>query len=658
MTAPVDRYRYGLVIGLNALMLGGHVHWMPPLYAGWLFMLLLFAGWRARHQVRAASALIRLPLLLATLGLLIYTAGSPIGREGGSALLGGLIVLKLFESTGRRDTRVVTAAALFFCMIGFLFGQGLMLTLYFCAVAWACFVVLHVVSSEGEASWSGLQRDLHRGLRVGGRVVAASIPLTVLAFVFVPRLSSPMWGAPWDATQGKTGISDRMRPGALSQLWNDDSPAFRVTFDGPVPPPAARYWRGPVLWAFDGQEWSRPDAFAGQRPAQFEVDPATMTSYEILMEPTEQSWWFPLDIPLSTPPDTRTTGDGQVRSRRPLISPRSARFRSAWRYSLDIKPALGQRWLALQLPGKGNPRARELAATWRARHGGNDNAVINEALALFNREFGYTLDPPPLGSEPVDDFLFNTKAGYCEYFASSFAFLMRAANIPTRIVTGYQGGLYNGAGGYWIVRNSDAHAWTEVWLDGRGWVRVDPTAAVAPERINRGSLAAAMPEAASWYSEGWGADWRNRLDLVARYWRQAVIEFDAIRQQNLLQQVGLEDMSWQALGGGLLIFGGLGLALGAWLSLRGLAPRSRDPLLLAYRRFNQRLARAGVARADNEGPVAFGERAATSLSQAAPAILELTRRFAEQRYGESANDADASHRRRLAQELRAFRVPR
>ncbi|MBL0030523.1 MAG: DUF3488 domain-containing transglutaminase family protein [Rhodanobacteraceae bacterium] len=658
MTAPVDRYRYGLVIGLNALMLGGHVHWMPSLYAGWLFALLFFAGWRARHQVHAASALIRLPLLFATLGLLIYTAGSPIGREGGSALLGGLIVLKLFESTGRRDTRVVTAAALFFCMIGFLFGQGLMLTLYFCAVAWACFVVLHVVSSEGDGSWSGLQRDLQRGLRVGGRVVAASIPLTVLAFVFVPRLSSPMWGAPWDATQGKTGISDRMRPGALSQLWNDDSPAFRVTFEGPVPPPAARYWRGPVLWAFNGEEWSRADMYRATLPQAPTYDPASVVDYEVLMEPTEQSWWFPLDVALSVAPDARITGDGQVVSRRPLIGPRKARFQSAWRYTLDLRAASGQRWMALRLPNSGNLRSRTLAAAWREQHGRNDQAVIDEALALFNREFTYTLRPPPLGRETVDDFLFNTKAGYCEYFASSFAFLMRAANIPTRIVTGYQGGIYNGMGGYWIVRNSDAHAWTEVWLDGRGWVRVDPTAAVAPERINRGSLAAAMPEAASWYSEGWGADWRNRLDLVARYWRQAVIEFDAIRQQNLLQQVGLEDMSWQALGGGLLIFGGLGLALGAWLSLRGLAPRSGDPLLLAYRRFNQRLARAGVARADNEGPVAFGERAATSLSQAAPAILELTRRFAEQRYGESANDADASHRRRLAQELRAFRVPR
>jgi hypothetical protein len=277
---------------------------------------------------------------------------------------------------------------------------------------------------------------------------------------------------------------------------------------------------------------------------------------------------------------------------------------------------------------------------------------------LFNRDFMYTLEPPPLGRDIVDDFLFETKAGYCEYYASSFAFLMRAADIPTRVVTGYQGGVFNGPGGYWIVRNSDAHAWTEVWLAGRGWVRVDPTAAVAPERIDRGSLAAAMPEAASWYSEGWGLEWRNRLDLVARYWRKAVIEFDAVRQRNLLQHVGLEDMSWQALGGGLLIFGALGLALGAWLSLRGLGPRTRDPLLRAYRRFNARLARSGVIRHAGEGPVSFGERAATHLPNAAPAILELTRRFAEQRYGESAHDADSSHRQRLAQELRAFRVRR
>ena len=475
MTAPLDRFRYRLLIALIALMLGGHAHWMPPLYVGWLCAVLAVAGWRARHQVRATDALIRLPLLLATLAALIYTVGSPIGREGGSALLGGLIVLKLFESSGRRDARVITAAALFFCMIGFLFGQGLTLTLYFCAVACACFVTLHVVSSSGDGSWLGLQRDLRRGLRVAGRVVAASIPLTVLAFVFFPRLSSPLWGAPWDATHGKTGISDRMRPGALSQLWNDDSPAFRVTFDGEAPPPAARYWRGPVLWAFDGQEWSLADRYRATLPLVPNFEPASVVDYEVLMEPTEQSWWFPLDVVLSAPADSQITGDGQVVSRRPLIGPRRARFQSAWRYQLDIDVVPEQRATALQLPTTGNSRSRTLAQTWRDAHGNDDQAVIDEALALFNREFTYTLEPPPLGNHPVDDFLFNTKAGYCEYFASSFAFLMRAANIPTRIVTGYQGGSYNPSGNYWIVRNSDAHAWTEVWLASRGWVRVAPS---------------------------------------------------------------------------------------------------------------------------------------------------------------------------------------
>lgn len=658
MTTALDRYRYAVIVALNVLMLLGHLHWLPTVYAAWLFALLGFSAWRARRQVLAAPAWIRLPLLLATVGLLIYSAGSPIGREGGSALLGGLIVLKLLESTQRRDARVITAAALFFCMIGFLFGQGLTLTLYFCVVATLCFLALHMVSLDEARNWPHLRGQLRHGLRVSARVAAAAIPLTIVTFVFFPRLSSPLWGAPWDATQGRTGISDRMRPGALSKLWNDDSPAFRVTFDGAAPPPSMRYWRGPVLWSFDGEEWSRPDALNSIGPAQVEADPDTIVSYEVLMEPTEQTWWFPLDIPLATPNDTRITGDGQVRARRPLIGPRSERFRSAWRYTFDNIPASGQLWLGRQLPARGNARARALAAGWRARHGRNDQAVIDEALALFNREFMYTLEPPPLGRDIIDDFLFNTKAGYCEYYASSFAFLMRAAGIPTRIVTGYQGGMFNGPGGYWIVRNSDAHAWTEVWLEGRGWMRVDPTAAVAPERIDRGSLAAAMPEAANWYSEGWGLEWRNRFDLIARYWRKAVIEFDAVRQRNLLQQVGLEDMNWQALGGGLLIFGGLGLALGAWLSLRGLGARTRDPLLNAYRRFVARLARAGVTREASEGPVAFGERAADNLPQAAPAILELTRRFAEQRYGESAHDADASHRQRLAQELRAFRVRR
>ena len=658
MSAPLDRGRYALVLALDALLLGGHLHWMPTPYAAWLGFLLLLAAWLARHQVRASGALVRLPLLFLTFGLLVYAAGSPIGREGGSALLGGLIFLKLFETATARDARITAAAALFFSMIGFLFGQGLLLTVYFCMVAIAAFVLLHVVSvGEGDpaAAWPD---GLRRGLRVGARVTVAALPLTIAVFILFPRLSSPLWGAPWDATQGKTGISDRMRPGQLSALWNDDSPAFRVTFTGAVPPPASRYWRGPVLWSFDGGEWSRSDLYRGSRVADLRYQPDSVVEYEVLMEPSERNWWFPLDFALQIPEGARLASDGQVTTFRPIIGPRKATFRSAWRYQLDIRPVMGQRWAAMRLPEAGNPRSRQLAAEWRSAHGGDADAIINAALQLFHRDFAYTLDPPPLSSDTVDDFLFNTKAGYCEYFASSFAFLMRAAGIPARIVTGYQGGSYNASGGYWIVRNSDAHAWTEVWLEGRGWVRVDPTAAVAPERINRGSLSAALPEAATWYSEGWGAEWRNRFDLIARYWRQAVIEFDAVRQRNLLQQVGLEDLGWRALGGALVVFGGIGLLLGVWLSLRGMAPAQRDALLVAYRRFGDRLARCGVARAEAEGPIAYGERAAQSLPECAPAILELTRRFAEQRYGESANDPDRSHRQRLARELRAFRARR
>lgn len=657
-TMPLDRHRFRIVVLLLLLVVLGHVHWLPPVYAVWLMALLGFARWRVRREVRQAPVWLRLPLLVATVGLLVYTAGSPVGREGGSAMLGGLIVLKLLESTQRRDVRVVAAASLFFCMIGFLFGQGLLLTLYFCTLATLCFLVLHLSILDDPGSADLLVVDLRRGLRVAARVAAAAVPLTIIAFVFFPRLSSPLWGAPWDATQGRTGISDRMRPGALSKLWNDDTPAFRVTFDGDPPPAAMRYWRGPVLWTFNGEEWARADLYAATAPSGIEPDIHTVVDYEILMEPTERAWWFPLDLPLTVPIDAQITGDGQVRARRPLIGPRSERFRSAWRFRFDASAVPGQRWMGLQLPARGNPRARGIAAGWRARHGADDQAVIDEALQWFNREFMYTLEPPPLGRDIVDDFLFETRSGYCEYFASSFVFLMRAAGIPARVVTGYQGGMYNSAGGYWIVRNSDAHAWAEVWLTGRGWVRVDPTAAVAPERIDRGSLAAAMPEAARWYSDGWGLEWRNRLDLVARYWRQAVIEFDAVRQRNLLQQVGLEDLGWQALGGGLLVFGAITLTFGAWLSLRGMAQRTRDPLLVAYRRFNARLARAGVVRAAGEGPVAFGERAASALPRATSAILELTRRFAEQRYGESAGNLDDSHRRRLAQELRTFRVRR
>ncbi len=338
----------------------------------------------------------------------------------------------------------------------------------------------------------------------------------------------------WDATQGKTGISDKMRPGGISKLWNDDTPAFRVTFEGEAPPPEARYWRGPVMWNFDGAEWSGAEVYRRQAPAEVKYTEESVVRYEVLMEPTEQIWWFPLDFPLEVPEDSHVSGDGQVTTRRPIIGPRKAQFRSAWRFQLDLTPAGGQRWLGLRLPERANERARALALQWRAANPGNDQGVIDAALLLFNREFTYTLEPGELPPENgVDEFLFETKAGYCEFYASAFVFLMRAADIPARVVTGYQGGSYNTSGDYWVVRNSDAHAWSEVWLEGRGWVRVDPTAAVAPERISRGSLSAAMPAAANWYNSGWGMKWRDRLDLVARYWRQAVIEFDAMRQRNL-----------------------------------------------------------------------------------------------------------------------------
>jgi hypothetical protein len=335
--------------------------------------------------------------------------------------------------------------------------------------------------------------------------------------------------------------------------------------------------------------------------------------------------------------------------------PLNYRLGSALNYRLQAQLSDVDRRRALQLPAGFDPQARALGERWRTRYGANDDAIIQAAMNLFHDGgFSYTLGPAPLGTNAVDDFLFGTHEGFCEHYASAFTVLMRAAGIPARVVTGYHGGYWNTLGHYLLVRQSNAHAWSEVWLPGRGWVRFDPTAAVRPERVNRDSMAASAA-ATDWSPNSWLQEWRNRWDIVNQWWNQGVIGFDTLRQHGLLTSFGVHNPGVGTLGM-LLAFGGslfavLGLSWALWK--RPDTDRART----AMRLLEKRLAAAGVARRPSEGPQHYFSRAARALPSQRVELEDLMRTYLELRYAHEDPPADLlKNFRQAARDFRPRRV--
>ena len=424
-----------------------------------------------------------------------------------------------------------------------------------------------------------------------GGLLGIGLPLALACFWLFPRLSTPLWGVPERAV-GTPGLADSMAPDQWLDLMADDTPALRVQFFGAVPEPAQRYWRGPVLTSFDGHRWSRDRATAG-RPAPVVETAAQGWDYQIDYEPTDRRLLVALDLPSRAPEGSSFDADMSLRSDRTLSALSRWRLHSAppQRFDTDLSPYL--RRAALQLPPGFNPRTAQLARQWRQEAGSDDEAIVRRALQWITRDFSYTLDTPVAGRDPVDDFLFNYKAGFCQHFSSAFVVLMRNAGIPARVVTGFAGGTRNRIGDYWVVRRMDAHAWAEVWLPQRGWVRVDPTA-VAPERIldtldDRLQAGTDTPLQQRWLQLGQMGDW------LRRGWNDLVLSFDARRQQQLLKPFGLDDLGPAQLVTGFVVAALLALAWMAWLLARG--ERERDPLLRAWHRLGRRYARLGLARA-------------------------------------------------------------
>lgn len=606
----------------------------------WLWRLAVALGW-----LPPPGKALLLALVTACGSAILGAYHTLFGREAGVAMLTLMLALKLMEMRGRRDAVLTVFLGLFVALTHFLYGQGIALALYLFGVAGLFIAALAALTQP--------RLSPRQALATASSLIVQALPLMLLLFLLFPRLSGPLWGLPKDAHGAMTGLSETMTPGSISQLVQSDAVAFRAEFTGPPPPPSQRYWRGPVLEVFDGRSWL---PFRGSDGAASVEPRGTALAYTLTLEPHGKPWVFALDLAdsRSLPRHTRLAPNGQLlaqqaidrRARFALIALPGARLDRAGEPDSLLR--------ALTLPAHGNPRTRELAKRLRGDNP-DDRALVRAALDLFRREpFHYTLHPPLLEADGVDGFLFETRRGFCEHYAGAFTFLMRAAGVPARVVTGYQGGEFNRLAGYLIVRQSDAHAWSEVWLEGEGWVRVDPTAAVAAERIEQG-LAAALPAGEPLpllmrAQAPWLKTLRLQWDALNNRWNQWVIGFDQEQQIALMARLGLGIVSWRELAWMLVAALTLGMALIIALAVRA-RPR-RDAVQAAWERFCHTLARAGLARAPNEGPLDYAERVAAQRPDLALPVRRIADHYARLRYGPPASDDALAA---LIAAVRAFR---
>ena len=553
-----------------------------------------------------------------------------------AALLTAGLSLKVLEVYHNRGAQGLLNIALLALMTHLLYQQGFIPTLLSLLQAGLILAAMTAIHCDPRRL---AERPL-RPLRLGFFTLGLATPLLAFLFIVMPRLP-PLWSMPLQKQEARIGMGEDMSPGDFSRPTRSAEVAFRAGFAGDVPPQDALYWRGTVLDAFDGRRWKNEcDCNFTWTNTGAEPKPARPAVYTVILEPHQHRWVFTLDQARLT--DRRILGNGEnlFRWRENLVE------RTGYDVGVSevqAPAALGdrERQRYLGLPEGGNPRARALGQAWR-QASGDAGDVVREALALYHRSFVYTLEPPALGSDSVDAFLFETRRGFCEHFAGSFVFLMRAAGIPARVVMGYQGGQRNVAERYITVRQYDAHAWAEIWQPGQGWQRIDPTAAVAPERVEAG-FADVFPDSPA-LTSFLGLRTLNRanllglirikldyLDYLVGRW---LLDYEGDRQQSVLQRLGLSTPR------GLLLAFGLGFAvtLAAFLIYEGWRNRDRrrsDPLTRAYRRVCARYEELGWIRGTAETPGDYSLRLLTAKAPYAMDFQAISQHFCESRYQET-----------------------
>ncbi|MGH6622414.1 MAG: transglutaminaseTgpA domain-containing protein [Burkholderiaceae bacterium] len=629
-------------------------------------VLVLLLVWRIGLTVTQKplpGRLVMLPLLLAAAVAVYLQHRTFAGQEAGVTFLLLLMALKLLEMRARRDIFVVIFLSFFILLTQFLYGQEIPVAAMTLMAVLALFFVLVSVNLD--------ETDLSAGrkLKLVGGVLLKAAPLAAVLFLLFPRISGPLWGMPGDGGQGSTGLSNSMAPGSISRLLESGEIAFRARFEGAAPSHEKLYWRGPVFGFFNGRSWAPlPQGNVGTGPLSIEIDPRSVVTYSVTLEPHKRDWLFALEAPAELPRlssmETRLTSEMQLLANGLIADRIRYDMRSATDYAIGRKSTSADLRAWLDLPRGFNPRtvkfAEELNGRLDAQGQAGDADRVRAVLDhLRDSNFGYTLSPPLLGRHSVDEFLFETRLGYCEHFSSAFVVLMRALGVPARVVTGYQGGELNPVDGYMTVRQSDAHAWSEVWLQGRGWVRVDPTAVVAPARIESGvgELARRSGIELSRVVGSGGANWLRTLrfnwEAVQNSWNQWVLAYSLERQNALVEHLGFAPR-WESVALLLgiavaVVLTGLGV-----LSLR--ARTQRDPLGEAFQQLRDKLERVGVAASQSCGPRELYTRSKRALvPEDVKLAKRLLARYERMRYARSAESVTRADVRAYRRMIRSFR---
>ncbi len=644
---PVPRSCMLLLLGAQLAALAPHVERLP-----WALLVVagLSLGWRLLiHGGRGVfpGRVVRYGLALLVMLAIAVFYRKP-GLEPAVALLVGGASLKLLEMRSRRDVILVVTLGYFITATQCLFSQTLLTALWL--------LLPFMLATGALAALHGESIPVATALRKAAALMLQAVPLMVVLFLVFPRLG-PLWSVPMPEGQARTGLSDSMSPGDFDRLMQSDALAFRARFEGAQPKPSDLYWRAMTYEVFDGRRWSMWEG-GGSTGVSWsgKAEPQPSWRYEVLLEPSPQPWLVVLDQVRQVSPSARWVSDGSLRATKPLLERYRYHAESVLApFQPALPPAVHKR--NLMFPS-GNPQATAWAQQQWARQP-QVEAYVGTLLQHFRTQgFNYTLTPPALGRDPVDGFLFGSRSGFCEHYASATAFLLRSVGIPARVVAGYQGGQYNAEGGYWRVNQYDAHAWVEYWQTGRGWLRLDPTAAVSPDRIDWGSLQLLDSQGAlsgvRSLRHGAVLSWVGlRWDQLNYAWQRHVVAYDGTQREQLFSRLDSVSLDWRsltyfALLVVLVLLAGMAVALGL---------RRGDPVQRHYDRACARFARAGLPRQAGEGPNDYCARVAGGSAYLRRQFGEITALYCRLQYGPPlAQPERAALLRQLKQQVAALRV--
>ena len=605
------------------------------------------------NQVQKGHALVLSLLAIAAVVFLIYSQGFGISREVSVSILLTMTVMKLLETYRKRDAYLVAMLCYFVIMTRFLYSQDLMLVFFLLIAVFTSSHALALLQFERSKRWFDKKQ-----MKSTVALMATGIPFAVVFFLFFPRLGSPIWGSPDIFGEGKSGISDSMSPGSIVELFMDDSPAFRVTFESDnIPSGSDLYWRGPVLSSYDGKTWKREKS--GVRPPIKSFNPGDVVSYQIEQEATGQNYMFGLDYVLNGVQGAFLLSDSSMYSPTKINQIKHYDVTSALLDSLSQKLSKKTRESLLSYPKTMNLRTQAMMDSWVKAQGDlPPQAIVNKALRHFNQQgFFYSYTPPPLEGDVIDQFLFESKRGFCEHYASTFVVMMRMAGIPSRVVTGYQGGV--DMGDYLLVKQSDAHAWAEVFYEtepGIGaWQRVDPTSVVSPERLSTGAESLIQQQPRHWLDFEWLRETRQNMDTMRYKWNRWVRDFNVSKQSAMFELMGFDHHEGTEIAlvmASLILL--LSLVVALWLWLRGRPKYSKYQKL--YRMYVKVLwPKAEWSQALQRGIQANNRLVLELHKDLAPLLNQFERLYLQARFGvNQQNDAQYEQQlKRLLQKIKA-----